>query len=104
MRVLQVGPGEAWTQWPSAKSRRRGVVPARQLKRRVRATGGAGHNAHTKGVTGLTRLNEVVGRWSRIPPARFLTERELRSAKRAWGQAALRVKAANALELLTMSR
>ena len=38
-----------------------GVVSARQLKRRVRATGGAGHNAYTKEATGVTRLNERRG-------------------------------------------
>ena len=43
--------------------------------------------AHTKETTGLTYLKEVVGRWIQTPPAHRLA-RELRSRRRAWGQAA----------------
>ena len=33
-----------------------------------------GARAHTKGVTGLTGHNDVVGRWRETPPARLLTD------------------------------
>ena len=46
--------------------------------------------AHTKGVTGLTGHNDVVGRWRGTPPARCLIGQGLRVAKRAWGQARIR--------------
>ena len=56
-------------------------------------TGGAGHKAHTKEVTGLTRLNDVVGRWRQTPPARF-DEGELRSRERCLGTGNVRMRAA----------
>ncbi len=48
-----------------------------------------GANAHTKGVTGIP----VTTMWwagGPIPPARFLTDHDLRSATRSWGQATAR--------------
>src|SRR5512136_2847085 len=44
MRVSPVGPGTAWTRQLPVQNRKAGVSSARQLKGRVRATGGAGHN------------------------------------------------------------
>jgi hypothetical protein len=49
-----------------------------------------GATAHTKGVTGLTGHNDVVGRWRGTPPARCLIDQGLRVARRAWGQARIR--------------
>ena len=53
--------------------------------------------AHTKETTGLTHLNEVVGRWIQTPPAHFYG-RELRSNERGLGTGGARLKAANTLE------
>ena len=50
--------------------------------------------AHTKEVTGLTRLNDVAGRWSSSPPACF-DGRELRSRERCQGTGSLRMRAAS---------
>lgn len=62
-----------------------------------------GTTAHTKGVTGLSRLNDVVGRWIQIPPAHF-DEEELRSNERNLGTGDARLRAANTLEQLNMTR
>ena len=53
--------------------------------------------AHTKGVTGATRLNDVAGRWRQTSPARF-DEGELRSPKRYLGTGNVCVKAAYSME------
>ena len=53
--------------------------------------------AHTKEVTGLTRLNDVVGRWWQTPPAHF-DGGELRSREGCQGTGNLRVRAAILLE------
>ena len=53
--------------------------------------------AHTKEVTGLTRLNERRGPVETTPPARF-DEGELRSAKRCLGTGHDWVKAATGME------
>jgi len=56
MRVLQVGRTARFTLFRQGS--RNGACAL---------TGGAGRiNAYTKGVTGLTHLNEVVGGWSQI--------------------------------------
>ena len=52
-----------------------------------------GTNAHTKGVTGLSHLNDVVGRWSQMPPAHF-DGGELRSNRRDLGTGSAPLKAA----------
>ena len=66
MRVPPVGPGKAWT--PSAFGQvveAGGVVPARQLERRVRANGWCRAHKHTrKRRRDQPVLNDVVGRWS----------------------------------------
>jgi len=86
MRVLQVGAGNACTQSFLAKQAGR-WVSLRQGSGSGECvlTGGAGHNAHTKEVTGTTRLSEVVGRWILIPPA-HVYERSLGFNEWTWGQ------------------
>ena len=74
MRVPQVGPAQAGRKLGKA---------VQKAGARLRVVPGA--FAHTKEVTGLTRLNEVVGRWIQIPPAYYLFG-ELRSKEPAWGQ------------------
>jgi hypothetical protein len=56
-----------------------------------------GTDAHTKGATGCTRLNDVVGRWISIPPPHF-DEGELRSREGCLGTGNVRVGAAMVLE------
>ena len=82
MRVLRVGPAQAGRNCCKA------VAGAGACLRVVPCA-----FAHTKEVTGLTRLNDVAGRWSSSPPARF-DGRELRSRERCQGTGSLRVRAA----------
>ena len=86
MRVLRVGPAQAGRNFCKA------VEGAGACLRVVPGT-----FAHTKEVTGFTRLNDVVGRWWQTPPAHF-DEGELRSREGCQGTGNIRVRAAILLE------
>ena len=58
--------------------------------------------AHTKETTGISHLNDVVGRWILIPPAHF-DEGELRSNGRNLGTDGAPLKAAQTLEQWNMT-
>ena len=55
----------------------------------MRVTGGAGRRSTHERGDGKTGYNDVVGGWRQTPPARYLTDRELSSGERVWGQAPL---------------